>query len=347
VLRAALALALTLATAANAAQSLEAPAELAPQPQLVQLDAQQRAPLDALCDELEAAAAKTRVRGSPPKSSTRIGGRAPSTAERVCEIFVVEGELVVVAGKYAFAAFDPINRWDPFGLANRSLTPSEALQKFVLREMSPDDIVSRVWPDDIDHPLVWPAKLFSGKLWSKTKDELAGAKAVNRQAADKAMIALTIVAAIMGAGASGQPGAPSALVAVGERGVVAATPGVGFRPPPMLNVFSSNSDEPKNKDSPKAPERTPHAKQRGEEGRPTGPAINDVQRARPADVFVQKEQGRIVVRGDKGREHIFEASGEHVTSFTRPDRAHQGRLESGDIRPATETEFQTFVSKFK
>ena len=135
-LRAALALALTLATAANAAQSLGAPSELAPEPVLVPLETHPQ--LAALCTELEHLAAKTRVRGSQQKSDAGTVGRAPSTAEGVCEIFAVEGEVVVVGGKaqflshdpigyadsyslYAFAAFDPINNWDPFGLSNANL----------------------------------------------------------------------------------------------------------------------------------------------------------------------------------------------------------------------------------
>ena len=44
--------------------------------------------------------------------------------------------------------------------------------------------------------------------------------------------------------------------------------------------------------------------------------------------------------GPKGREHIIEAAGEHVTSVRRPDAAHQGRLQDGTIRPAAAEEFE-------
>jgi hypothetical protein len=57
-------------------------------------------------------------------------------------------------------------------------------------------------------------------------------------------------------------------------------------------------------------------------------------------VFTQPDDGRYVVRGPKGREHVLEATGEHVTSLRRPDTAHQTRLRSGVIRPATEEEFR-------
>jgi hypothetical protein len=62
-------------------------------------------------------------------------------------------------------------------------------------------------------------------------------------------------------------------------------------------------------------------------------------------VFVQPDDGRFVVRGDQGREHIIEADGEHVTSVRRPDAAHQARLRDGTIRAATEVEVQK-VKKF-
>jgi len=71
-----------------------------------------------------------------------------------------------------------------------------------------------------------------------------------------------------------------------------------------------------------------------------GEVVNDAQRAGRGDVFVQPDDGRFVVRGPRGREHIIETTGEHVTSVRRPDAAHQARLRDGTIRPATEDEFQ-------
>jgi hypothetical protein len=47
-----------------------------------------------------------------------------------------------------------------------------------------------------------------------------------------------------------------------------------------------------------------------------------------------------VVRGPKGREHVLEPDGEHVTSVRRPDASHQARVRRGAIRPATDEEFQ-------
>lgn len=86
--------------------------------------------------------------------------------------------------------------------------------------------------------------------------------------------------------------------------------------------------------------RSDHAQQRSRQGRPTGQVVNDVQRAGPGDVSVQQDDGRFVVRGPRGREHILEPGGEHVTSIRRPDSAHQVRLRDGKIRPATDAELQ-------
>jgi hypothetical protein len=86
--------------------------------------------------------------------------------------------------------------------------------------------------------------------------------------------------------------------------------------------------------------RSEHARLRSGQGRPIGEVVNDVQRAGPRDVFVQPDDDRLVVRGLKGREHVIEANGEHVTSVRRPEAAHQARLRAGAIRPATEDEFR-------
>jgi hypothetical protein len=86
--------------------------------------------------------------------------------------------------------------------------------------------------------------------------------------------------------------------------------------------------------------RSEHARLRSGQGRPIGEVVNDVQRAGRGDVFVQPDDGRYVVRGLSGREHVIEANAEHVTSVRRPDAAHQARLRDGTIRPATEEEFE-------
>lgn len=95
------------------------------------------------------------------------------------------------------------------------------------------------------------------------------------------------------------------------------------------------------------PERSPHAEQRRQEGRRTGAAFNDAQRAKRGDVFIDDETGRYVLRGSRGREHVFEPDGELVTTIDRPYRAHLNRLRSGRIREITEEDFKRFQEIFQ
>lgn len=92
--------------------------------------------------------------------------------------------------------------------------------------------------------------------------------------------------------------------------------------------------------------RSDHAEQRREEGRRVSPARNDAQRAREGDVFVQ-DNGRYVVRGSRGREHIFEADGTHIISVNRSGSAHAARLRNGQIQPVNSEQFTRFQSLFR
>ena len=152
-------------------------------------------------------------------------------------------------------------------------------------------------------------------------------------------IKVTLIAAgtdlggIAGGGA-GLLAGPAALVAspAGAFAGMAAGAAIGAAAGELIdNVFFSKSD---------------HARQRAAEGRPVREGAGDVQRARESDVFVQ-ENGRIIVRGARGREQIFESNGEHVTSVVRPNAAHLQRLRGGTIRPATSEEFQAFKALFQ
>ncbi|MBM7112183.1 hypothetical protein [Archangium primigenium] len=96
------------------------------------------------------------------------------------------------------------------------------------------------------------------------------------------------------------------------------------------------------------PSKSEHARQRQIEGRPVGTALNDARNARPADVFIQSENDRFVIRGPNGREHIFEQNGTHVTTVAvRSAAAHRSRVQSGVLRLATEHEFNAFKSLFE
>lgn len=87
--------------------------------------------------------------------------------------------------------------------------------------------------------------------------------------------------------------------------------------------------------------RSDHSKQRGEEGRPVQIAFNDAQRAKQSDVFVQMD-GRFIVRGPRAREHIFEVTGELVTSLVRSNKLHQRKITKSERSPATAQQFEAF-----
>ena len=92
--------------------------------------------------------------------------------------------------------------------------------------------------------------------------------------------------------------------------------------------------------------RSEHAELRRAQGRRVGPAFNDAAQARQADVFIQPD-GRYVVRGPRGREHIFEPNGEHVTTLDRPRKAHEGKVTRGQRQRVTDEEFSKFKELFE
>jgi hypothetical protein len=92
--------------------------------------------------------------------------------------------------------------------------------------------------------------------------------------------------------------------------------------------------------------RSDHSRERGEAGRPVQQAFNDAQLAKQSDVFCQTD-GRYVVRGKKGREHIFEPGGELVTSIERPHKAHLNKIRRGERQPITIEEMEIFRELFQ
>jgi hypothetical protein len=103
------------------------------------------------------------------------------------------------------------------------------------------------------------------------------------------------------------------------------------------------TDQPEGEEKPPPKRRSRHAKKRGEEGRRTEEAFNDAEKARRADVGYDTEKDRFVVRGKRGREHIFELDGEHTTSIDRAKKAHRTRMRKGRIRPLTGAEWKKFT----
>ena len=92
--------------------------------------------------------------------------------------------------------------------------------------------------------------------------------------------------------------------------------------------------------------RSRHAEIRSSEGRNVNTAINDVKRARPADVMLQ-DDGRWVVRGKNGRAHVFEIDGEHVTTMDNITNANTNfRIAKGKWQPLTLEQEQIFRESF-
>ena len=96
----------------------------------------------------------------------------------------------------------------------------------------------------------------------------------------------------------------------------------------------------------RASSRSRHAQQRQTEGRRVSPGFSDAQQAQQTDVFIQPNR-RYVVRGPRGREHVFAADGTHITSIDRSRRAHQRLVKLGKRTPVTLNQFQQFKELFK
>lgn len=89
-----------------------------------------------------------------------------------------------------------------------------------------------------------------------------------------------------------------------------------------------------------------HAQQRRTEGRRVSPGYGDAQQAQQSDVFIQPNQ-RYVVRGPRGREHVFDADGTHITSIDRSRQAHHRLIRLGKRAPVTIEQFRQFKELFK
>jgi hypothetical protein len=92
--------------------------------------------------------------------------------------------------------------------------------------------------------------------------------------------------------------------------------------------------------------RSTHARIRQTEGTPVDAAFHDAQRARQANVFMQPDRIDIV-RGDRGREHIFGADGIHITPVRRSHSAHERKRTRNERRPISLEEFARFQEIFR
>ncbi|MEO1700626.1 MAG: hypothetical protein AAFR71_01130 [Pseudomonadota bacterium] len=78
--------------------------------------------------------------------------------------------------------------------------------------------------------------------------------------------------------------------------------------------------------------KTDHAQQREAEGRKVALARGDAQKATQNQIFRDNRTGNIIVRGPKGREHVFDSkTGAHITTVdSRSRAAHTNALHRGD-----------------
>lgn len=116
------------------------------------------------------------------------------------------------------------------------------------------------------------------------------------------------------------------------------TPDVSEAVLPLLRELSRRlSHDAKNRSR-----KTDHARDRGDEGRPTAQAFPEARSARDHHLYMDNEEQTIVVVGKKGRIHVFSPDGRHVTSVVMPPANVRQRVKSGRWRLAEAGERGSF-----
>ena len=90
--------------------------------------------------------------------------------------------------------------------------------------------------------------------------------------------------------------------------------------------------------------KSEHAQIRSSQGRNVNTAINDLNKAKPSNIYLQND-GRYVIKGANGRVHILEPGGELVTTMNSVQNFAK-RVSRGQYSPLTESEKMSFASKF-
>lgn len=88
--------------------------------------------------------------------------------------------------------------------------------------------------------------------------------------------------------------------------------------------------------------RSEHSEQRRREGRRTGPAFTDAQRATRAQVAWDTQPGRFVVRGPLARYHVLDGSGVHVTQVSYTAKTWLDRHATGRWVALTDEQWEKF-----
>lgn len=89
--------------------------------------------------------------------------------------------------------------------------------------------------------------------------------------------------------------------------------------------------------------KTDHARDRESESqRPTQLAFPEARSARDHHLYIDTEEGTVVVVGKSGRIHVFSTSGRHVTTVILPPSSVRNRIHSGRWRRAEPAERGSF-----
>lgn len=89
--------------------------------------------------------------------------------------------------------------------------------------------------------------------------------------------------------------------------------------------------------------RTDHARDRARHDRPIDKAMSDLQGASLERMYLDLKTSTIILRGDKGRCHVFNESGRHVTSFVIKGESVQSRLRKRRWTELQRDQFQRFM----
>lgn len=90
--------------------------------------------------------------------------------------------------------------------------------------------------------------------------------------------------------------------------------------------------------------RSDHAVLRTSQGRNVHMAINDLNKAKPADVYMQ-EDGRYIIKGAGNRVHVLEPDGEIVTTMNNVTNFKK-RVARNQYMPLTESQKVEFAKNF-
>ncbi len=91
--------------------------------------------------------------------------------------------------------------------------------------------------------------------------------------------------------------------------------------------------------------RSRHAESRRRDQRPIHMAQDDARNARPDHTYFDEKKKTFIICGEKGRAHVFNERGGHVTSFVIEKKSVDFRIRTDRWRPLTDDEFKSLLQK--